>query len=112
VDSLLQDVRAVLTASRDLAGATVLDPARLQMWSAERKVIFTRLNTQDWARAAADSAALEGLILELLDLDGKICARLIESQTRLGEQLTATRKFRRALGPVAIDSPQLLQRLA
>ena len=110
--TLLQDIQALLAASRDLVGAEELDAVRLQTWSAERSIIFTRLRIHDLAGAVADSPALAALIRELLEVDSRICARLIESQMRLGEQIAAARKFRRALGPAATKSPQLLQRLA
>jgi hypothetical protein len=109
----LQDIQALLAASRDLVGAEELDAVRLQTWSAERNIIFTRLKKiHDLALGTTDSSALEGLIQELLEVDGKICTRLIESQKRLGENLATARKFRRVLSTAAAKSPQLLQRLA
>ena len=108
----LPDIQALLAASRDLVGAEELAEARLQSWSAERNIIFTRLKNHDLALAAADSPALEGLIRELLEVDGKIFARVIENQRRIGSQIAAARKFQRALSPTASNSPQLLQRLA
>jgi hypothetical protein len=109
---LLQDVRALLSASRELAEAEEFDGARLQQWSAERNLIFNRLEICDWTCAAEDSQTLEGLMRELLELDGKISARLLDRQKRLGEQIATSRKFRRTLTPAASSSPRLLQRLA
>lgn len=110
--SLLQDIEGLLAASRDVIGAEEMDAARLQTWSAERDMIFARLKIHDLARAAAASPALEARILELLEVDGKICDRLIESQMRVGEQIAAARKFRRALSPAASNSRPLLRRFA
>ena len=109
---LLLDIQALLVASRGVLEAEELDGAPLQKWSAERNVIFTRLGIYDWARAGEDLPTLEGLMRELLEVDGKICARLIERQMRLGEQIAVSRKFRRSLSLSVSNSPQLLQRLA
>jgi hypothetical protein len=112
MQKLLREIHDLLMTTRDLVGAQELDILRLQTWSAERVAIFAQLQTCDLAGAAAGSAELKELIRELLDLDGRICARISEKQARLAEQIDTTRKVGCLLSRVSARPAQLLQRLA
>jgi hypothetical protein len=107
----MRDIEALLVMSRDLLGEKELNAERLQAWGAERAVIFSRLKSYDLRVAGEDSSAVAVLMSELLEVDAKICARVIENQRRLGEQITAAKKMRRALGQSVSLSPRLLERL-
>jgi hypothetical protein len=112
VPSTIQEIQSLLTASRDLLGAEEFDVHRLKAWGAERNAIFCRLNEGDTVLESADTAIIASQIHELLDLDGKICARVIENRRGLGEQIAAVRKIRQALSPTTSHAPQFLERLA
>jgi hypothetical protein len=108
----VHDIESLLAASRDLLGAGDLELVRLQAWCAERDAIFTRLKSRDLALASNDSSAVEALMRELLEVDGRICARVIENQKCLAEQIAAARKIRQTLSRGSSRAPRLLQRLA
>ena len=110
--SAVHDIESLVSVSRDLLEAGELELVGLQAWCDERNAIFTRLKTRDLALAGDDSSALEALMRELLEVDGKICARVIENQRCLAEQIAAARKIRQTLSRTSSHAPRLLQRLA
>jgi hypothetical protein len=112
VYSTIQEIHSLLAASRDLLDADEFDVDRLEAWGAERNAIFCRLIEGNTALASADTGIMAPQIHELLELDGKICARIIENKRRLGEQIATARKFCQALSPTTCHAAQLLQRLA
>jgi hypothetical protein len=107
----IRDIESLLVMSRSLLGEQELTPERLQAWGAEREVIFTRLKSHDLALGSEGSSAAAVLMSELREVDAKICTRVIENQRRLGEQITAAKKMRRALGQSISHPPRLLERL-
>lgn len=108
----VQDIQFLLASSRALLDEKDLKPDRLQAWGAERNAIFVRLKSRDLALTGDDSSAAEALMRELLEVDNKICARVLENQRWLGEQIAGARKIRQALSQCASHTPKLLQRLA
>jgi len=113
VHPAVNDIESLLTVSRELLGAEGLEFERLLAWSAERNGIFARFESRDLTLGADDSSAVAALMRELLAVDAKICARVSEIHTRLGEQIAAARRLRQGLvRQGASRSSQLLQRLA
>jgi hypothetical protein len=112
VHPVMEDMRSLLIAGRNVLAAPELDGKRLQLWGAERNAIFARLKERDPALASGAPTAMEPLLRELVDLDQKICARIVEIQRELGLQIAAARKVRQALRYRISPAPQLLQRLA
>jgi hypothetical protein len=112
VYSAVHDIESLVALSRDLVEAEELETVRLQAWHAERCAIFTRLKSRNLALIGDDSLAVETLMCELLEMDGKICVRVIENQKRLAEQIAAARKIRQTLVRGSSHAPRLLQRLA
>jgi hypothetical protein len=108
---LTEDIRALLAASRELSESDEVDLERLQAWGAEHRLIFGGLKEKVSALAGSDPSIMASLLRELIDLDAKICARIVENQTRLGAQIAAARKIRQALCLGAGPTCQSLQRL-
>jgi hypothetical protein len=107
--SPMEEIQALLAASRALARAEELDAARLQHWIAEREMVFIRLQGHDLAGTAAASPELTALVRELIALDGEIRARVIEYQAGIGEQIAASQRVRRVLSLGGTNSATLLR---
>jgi hypothetical protein len=105
----VEEIQALLAASRDMADAGELDVSRLQQWRAEREKVFTRLQNHDLASVAAASPELKALIRELIALDGQIRGRVIEYQESIGAQIAASQRVRRVLLPTEKNSARLLR---
>jgi len=112
VYAIIQEIDSLLAASRDLLDADEFDVDRLEAWGAERNAIFCRLIEGNAALASADTGIMAPEIHELLELDGKICARIVEKQRRIAAQIATARKFREGLSSATCHAAQLLQRFA
>jgi hypothetical protein len=112
VHPAVQDIELLLAASRSLVVEKKLDFERLQAWGTERERIFTRLKDHHSDFAGDNLYVLATLMTELRGVDAKICARVMENQRLLAEQIGTVRKMRQALGSGTAHLPQLLQRLA
>jgi hypothetical protein len=107
--SFLEEIQALLAASRAMAGVEELDAAGLQQWSAEREIAFIRLQSMDLASAAVASPELVAFIRELIVTDGELRARVIKYQAGFGEQIAASERVRRALSPTKTNPASLLR---
>jgi hypothetical protein len=112
VHPAIRDLESLLEASRDLLGAAHFDCERLQAWTAEREAVFCHLKDQNPRYPGSDLSELVSLLRELLHVDERICARLIDNQRLIGEQLGAVRKLRPALYQGSSGASQLLRRVA
>jgi hypothetical protein len=106
------DIVLLLAASRELLSRDNIeniDVERLVAWGTERSAIFVRWR-EHTALGSAEQVADESLLGELLDVDAQIRRRLLECQTRLGQQITAVGTKAQAL-PYATSSRRLLERV-
>ena len=108
----VQDITLLLAMSRQLFEAQELEAKPLQAWRAKRDAIFTHLESCGLALSGDDASAATALVREVLEVDDKICARVLEVQSCLGDQIAAARKLRQVLSQGVFHSPHLLQRLA
>jgi flagellar biosynthesis/type III secretory pathway chaperone len=108
---MLQDLENLLNESRALLASPDLDLEQLQEWSERRALLFARLQEADAQVAEQDRPEAVRLIEDLLNEDAAVQAMLNERLGRLGRQLVAVGKMRRALKVDPLSHPaSVLQR--